>query len=552
MLSNPAFCFFEGADYWIFSSNVPSFIYYTHLTALVLSLAISLFVYFVDRKNLVNRILFWSLVPFLLWVFFNIIIWSSNRSDIIMFLWSLQIMIEPLVYIGMLYLIYVFINKRDVAFKIKIIVGILYLPLIVITPTAYSLPGFDLSLCFPIESYYSYYTYVLELLSVILISVYTYHCYRKETDKNTKKQILFLAIGVILFLITFASGNIFGSITDNWVTSQFGLFGAPILAAFIAYLVVRFQAFKIKLIGTQVLVGALWIAIMSILFINKIENVRVVVSATLIIFLLVGMLLIRSVKREIGQREKIENLAKDLEKVNENLTFANERQENLIHFINHQVKGFFTKSKYIFSTLMEGDYGRLDEKMETVIKEGLRSDNEGIAMVGDILNASNIKSGVIKYNKSVMDFKELVLNVASEQKKNAEDKGLLFKINVDESDYKISGDDFQLKHVVKNLVDNSIKYTPTGKVTMSLSKTNGKILFSVKDTGVGLTKEDKQRLFTEGGKGKNSQKINVNSTGFGLFIAKNIVLAHNGKIWAESEGEGKGSQFYVELVGKTM
>ena len=81
-----------------------------------------------------------------------------------------------------------------------------------------------------------------------------------------------------------------------------------------------------------------------------------------------------------------------------------------------------------------------------------------------------------------------------------------------------------------------------------MSKTDGKILFSVKDTGVGLTKEDKEKLFTEGGKGKNSQKINVDSTGFGLFIAKNIVEAHNGKIWAESEGEGKGSEFWVELM----
>ena len=81
-------------------------------------------------------------------------------------------------------------------------------------------------------------------------------------------------------------------------------------------------------------------------------------------------------------------------------------------------------------------------------------------------------------------------------------------------------------------------------------KTDSGILFSVKDTGVGLAKEDKERLFTEGGKGKNSQKINVDSTGFGLFIAKSIVEAHNGRIWAESEGEGKGSEFRVELMRK--
>ena len=65
--------------------------------------------------------------------------------------------------------------------------------------------------------------------------------------------------------------------------------------------------------------------------------------------------------------------------------------------------------------------------------------------------------------------------------------------------------------------------------------------------GVGITPEDMQRLFTEGGHGKDSLKINVHSTGYGLYIAKSIVVAHGGKIWAESAGAGKGSRFVVEL-----
>ncbi|MDE1919073.1 MAG: HAMP domain-containing histidine kinase [Patescibacteria group bacterium] len=69
----------------------------------------------------------------------------------------------------------------------------------------------------------------------------------------------------------------------------------------------------------------------------------------------------------------------------------------------------------------------------------------------------------------------------------------------------------------------------------------------MKDTGIGITEEDKKRLFTEGGHGKDSQKVNVHSTGYGLFIAKNIVEAHGGTIRAESEGAGKGSTFIVEL-----
>ncbi|MCE9549248.1 ATP-binding protein, partial [Candidatus Nomurabacteria bacterium] len=74
-----------------------------------------------------------------------------------------------------------------------------------------------------------------------------------------------------------------------------------------------------------------------------------------------------------------------------------------------------------------------------------------------------------------------------------------------------------------------------------------KILFSVKDTGVGITPEDKKLLFTEGGRGKDSVNVNVDSTGYGLYSVKLIMDAHQGKVWAESEGAGKGAQFFIEL-----
>jgi signal transduction histidine kinase len=111
----------------------------------------------------------------------------------------------------------------------------------------------------------------------------------------------------------------------------------------------------------------------------------------------------------------------------------------------------------------------------------------------------------------------------------------------------IIGDESQLRNAFKNLIDNSIKYTPQGSVSIDVKQQHDKVVFTIKDTGVGITPEDMAHLFTEGGHGKDSTKVNTDSTGFGLYIVKNIIEAHHGKVWVESEGAGKGSTFTVEL-----
>ena len=125
-------------------------------------------------------------------------------------------------------------------------------------------------------------------------------------------------------------------------------------------------------------------------------------------------------------------------------------------------------------------------------------------------------------------------------------KGLDFTFEI-EPNISASVDPLRIGEVFKNLMDNAVTYTPKGALHVSLRLEHDKIRFAVMDTGFGLTPEDKERLFTEGGKGKDSLSINIDSTGYGLFIAKKIVEQHNGRIGAHSEGRGKGSEFFVIL-----
>jgi len=96
-------------------------------------------------------------------------------------------------------------------------------------------------------------------------------------------------------------------------------------------------------------------------------------------------------------------------------------------------------------------------------------------------------------------------------------------------------------------VDNAIRYTQKGGVTVKLQTMDGRLQIVVSDTGEGLTKEEKEKLFERFSRGSAGTKFWTEGAGLGLYIARKFVEMHKGKIWAESEGRGKGSTFYVEL-----
>ena len=239
-------------------------------------------------------------------------------------------------------------------------------------------------------------------------------------------------------------------------------------------------------------------------------------------------------------------IALDRARLYEELKKANAQQVILIHFITHQIKGFVSKSRNIFSMLLEGDFGQLPEAMKPMVEEGFASDTKGANTIAEILNAANIKSGKVTFNMAPFDLSGLIAEIVKDLKGNADAKGIALTIDEDPG-ILYNGDRTQLLNAFKNLIDNSIKYTMKGSSNISLHQNAERVRFQIEDTGVGITPEDMKKLFTEGGHGAESQKVNVESTGFGLYIVKNIIEGHGGKVWAESDGAGKGSRFIVEL-----
>lgn len=263
-----------------------------------------------------------------------------------------------------------------------------------------------------------------------------------------------------------------------------------------------------------------------------------------------SLLLVNSVDNEVRAREKVQTLATDLAQANSRLQELDQQKSEFVSLASHQLRGPLTAIKGYASLILEGDFGDVPQKIKEPLENIFNSSQAMVILVGDYLNVSRIEQGSMKYDYSIFNLKELISSIIQELKPTIEKANLDISFDFDASDsYIVNADQGKIKQVISNLIDNSTKYTPQGwiKVKISKDKTTKKILITIKDTGVGIRPEVLPNLFAKFTRAPDANKTNIMGTGLGLYVAKKMIEAHNGKIWAESEGQNKGSTFFIEL-----
>ncbi|MFA6408365.1 MAG: ATP-binding protein [Candidatus Paceibacterota bacterium] len=515
------------------------------VAALLISMGFVVFLS--DMESLTHRSFLALTGTSVIWSVFNYAIYKSSDPTIV--LWLLRFIMFAATWFAcaLFTFFYVFPNRqkmlptwyRFILFPSTTVVALLTLtPLVFRTVNSFSASGEVQQVTNgPGIFLFGVLVFILDFGAIFLLARKTIRA--RGAAGNPYYPILIGTITTISLIIIFSF--IFPAFFGNSTLVAYGtLFLLPFIGL-TAYAIDRGHVLNVKEIGVALLVSALAIATLVELIFTTDPTLILFRISLFILILLVGLLLIRGVVREVKQREKIEELAKELEA-------TNARQEGLIHFIGHEVKGSLTKDEGAFAALADGDFGQLQDGMKTFIERALAESRQGVNAVTNILTASNLKKGTVTHVKEPFDLKALVVEAVEKAKPAAEKKGLTLSFIADDASYQMTGDKAQIEdHVLRNLIDNAVNYTPSGSIDVLLKKENGKIIFSVKDTGIGITEEDKRQLFTEGGHGKESQTINVHSTGYGLYIAKQIVEAEGGTIRAESLGAGKGSTFVVEF-----
>jgi signal transduction histidine kinase len=525
----------------------PNLLYYSHIPPMIIALVISSFVFLKNRNNIASIYLMFISVVFSFWGLADLMTWTSYDSRMIMFAWSTMYLWEILIFISSLYFVYTFLEESDFPFIFKIVSGIFVVPAILFMPTAFNIRSFEISTCEAMESNFIYYVYVVESFFSLLIVAYLV---RKifEAKKEDRGKIIYLLIGISFFILAFSWVNLIGTVTQDWKITQYGLFGMPIFLGFLAYLIVRYKAFDIKLIGAQALVSALILLIGSQFFFVKTTINFVLTGITFVLAIGFGWMLIRSVKQEMERKEELQKLSDNLAVTNDRLRELDNAKSEFISIASHQLRTPLTAIKGYTSLLLEGSYGKVPPAIQDILDKVYTINNRLVELVENLLNISRIEAGRIQYNFEMVWLEPLIKEIVDMFAMTAKNKNLSLTLKLPEQMLpKMTIDPNKIKEVVSNLIDNALKYTKEGEITVSVEAKEASARIIVADTGMGISRDDKAKLFEKFIRSKETASMFVSGSGLGLYIGKSFVQAHGGKIWAESEGMGKGSRFIVEL-----
>jgi PAS domain S-box-containing protein len=240
----------------------------------------------------------------------------------------------------------------------------------------------------------------------------------------------------------------------------------------------------------------------------------------------IGML---GVSRDITERKRLETT-----------------KDDFVSMVSHELRTPIAVIKETIALVLEEVAGPVGGEQRELMSAAKRNVDRLARLINDVLDLQKLQAGQVEFRPAAEDVAEIVGEVHAFMLPVAREKGLaLEKAAADLPRVVLDRD--KILQVLTNLVSNAIKFTDRGSVVISASRgDDGGVLFSVADTGIGIRAEDISKLFKAFSQVSACARWEKGSTGLGLVISKEIVTAHGGRIWAESE-PGKGSTFRVLL-----
>ena len=222
-------------------------------------------------------------------------------------------------------------------------------------------------------------------------------------------------------------------------------------------------------------------------------------------------------------------------------------KSDFISIVSHELRTPLTAIKGFLSMLLKRDFGDLSDKQFHFLDRVYQTNQRMIGLVEDLLDMSHIESGKIRLKVAPLAMEPIINEVVTELAAKGFERQIMLKVNRKHKLPLVLADEGRLRQILTNLVDNAIKYSlPKSEVVIDFRVKGGELVTSIKDHGVGITANHIERLFQRFGRIYNPMSMQAGGTGLGLYIVKNLVESHGGRIWVTSR-EGKGSRFSFSL-----
>jgi len=516
----------------------------TGLVNAIINISLALYIILNSSKSRIAKYLVYLCLTLAFWST-GYFLWQISGSATEALFWSRFLMAGAIMAsIAFLHFVMVFL-ELDTKAKYRWFLFLLYIPAIfseIANLTPYFVSGVEPRMGFlfwptPGPLYHPF----LFFFSIHVVAAITllYQFYKRSTGRK-KKQALLLLVGIT---ITFVSGS----------TNYFLWYNIPILpignglasahAVLSVYAIMRYNLVKAKVLSAEVFALALLIIVGVDIFLSQSTGEFVFNIIKVIGVGLFGLVLIRSVKQEVSQKEELASITESLKTANIRLKELDRQKTEFLSIASHQLRTPLSIIKGYLELIHDGAYGKTTKKMRGILDNMDESNERLVSLVDEFLDISRIEQGRTKFHFAKDNMNGIVEDVITELTDRAKGKGLTLACKVDKTIKESDMDKEKIRHVVFNFVDNAIKYSEKGTITVQTQNESDRYTCVVRDQGLGFNKEDEANFFQKFYRGKNVEGINVNGTGLGIYVCRRFIEAHGGDVWAKSPGKGKGSEF---------
>ena len=518
---------------------------YAHLVPAITTIILGYFVFRKAQDRTKAWLFFGFSLSFAAWLLADLFVWITNDYHLIGMYWA------PIDYAGVVFFLFLFafvqkdLSGKELPHWFQGLLALIAIPAFIVTLTGDAIGDFYQPACEMAENeLIVQYRLIAEgLILLATAAIGARHIIKFWNDKKERMRVSLIIGSIVLFMGIFIGSDYLASVTEIYEINLYALFGLPIFILVLTITITSYETFKLgDTIARILLYIFLTLSGAQLFFVTNVSDF-IITTLGVLLTIAFGFLLLESFQREAKFR-------RDLQIANDRLKELDRLKSEFLSIASHQLRAPITAVRGYASNIAEGEYGPIPDYLKDPLQTMQESSRLMVNSIEDYLNISRIEQNRMKYEKSDFDIADLAKKVVKELVPVAEKRKLALTIAAPEN-LMVNADIGKIKQVITNLVDNAVKYTKQGSVTVTVEHANKQAKIVIADTGIGIAPDEIGGLFEKFKRARGANQVNTTGTGLGLYVAKQLIEGNGGKVRVESDGLGKGSRFIIELPALT-